>query len=250
MAEEKLILTVDLYDNALTEAPGDYVGRVRITGTVYNRDIAARVVAQRTEYRPETIENILNIADQEKALALAQGRSVIDGVGQLMAQAKGSFDGEKAPFNPAKHSLTVSYTMGRVLREILKKVEVQTYPASTGPIINSVLDSFTGKTNEVLTPAQPLVLNGSNIRVLGDSAEIGVYFTPSPSGEPVKSPLIVHNNPSQLTVMIPPALSDGQYTVSVCTQTSSNSQMVKKPRTYTYPVILTVGSGEGGDDIL
>lgn len=36
MAEEKLILTVDLYDNALTEAPGDYVGRVRITGKVEN----------------------------------------------------------------------------------------------------------------------------------------------------------------------------------------------------------------------
>lgn len=249
MAEEKIILSVDLYDNALTEAPGDYTGRIRMTGTVYNRDIAARVVAQRSEYRPETIENILNIADQEKALAIAQGRNVIDGVGQVMAQVKGSFEGEKAPFNPEKHSLTVSYTMGKVLRQILKNVEVQTSPASTGPVINSVLDSFTGKTNEVLTPSQPLVLDGSNIRVAGESAEIGVYFTPSPSGERVKSPLIVHNNPSQLTVMIP-ALADGQYTVSVCTQASTGTQMVKNPRTYTFPVVLTVGSGEGGDDIL
>lgn len=249
MAEEKIILSVDLYDNALTETPGDYVGRVRSTGTVYNRDIAARVVAQRSEYRLETIENILNIADQEKATAIAQGRSVVDGVGQYLLLVKGSFDGEKAPFNTAKHSLAVSYTTGKVLRQILKKVEVQTYPASTGPVINSVLDSFTGKTNEVLTPSQPLVLDGSSIRVLGDSSEIGVYFTPSPSGEPVKAPLIVHNNPSQLTVMIP-ALADGQYNVSVCTQASGKNQMVKSPRTYTFPVVLTVGSGEGGDDIL
>lgn len=33
MAEEKTILTVDLYDNVLTEKAGDYTGKIRITGT-------------------------------------------------------------------------------------------------------------------------------------------------------------------------------------------------------------------------
>ena len=33
MAEEKTILTVDLYDNVLTEKTGDFTGKIRITGT-------------------------------------------------------------------------------------------------------------------------------------------------------------------------------------------------------------------------
>lgn len=36
MAIEKTILTVDLYDNVLTERLGDYVGKVRITGTLHS----------------------------------------------------------------------------------------------------------------------------------------------------------------------------------------------------------------------
>ena len=71
MATEKTILTVDLYDNVLTEKQGDYSGKIRITGTVRNADIANGIVKERTEYRPETIENILNLADKKKREALA-----------------------------------------------------------------------------------------------------------------------------------------------------------------------------------
>jgi len=40
--EEQIILSVDLYDNALTEKQGDYAGKPRITGTLRNEDIALR----------------------------------------------------------------------------------------------------------------------------------------------------------------------------------------------------------------
>ena len=40
--EEQIILSVDLYDNALTEKQGDYTGKPRITGTFRNEDIAFR----------------------------------------------------------------------------------------------------------------------------------------------------------------------------------------------------------------
>lgn len=78
---EKTILTVDLYDNVLTEKAGDYSGKVSITGTVRNADIARRIIKERTEYRFETILNILELADQKKIEAIAEGKSLIDGVG-------------------------------------------------------------------------------------------------------------------------------------------------------------------------
>lgn len=40
--EEKSILTVDLYENLLTEKVGDYSGKVRITGTLHNKEVAQR----------------------------------------------------------------------------------------------------------------------------------------------------------------------------------------------------------------
>ena len=65
MAEEKTILTVDLYDNVLTEKTGDFTGKIRITGTTRTSDISNRIVKKRTEYRPETITNILDLSYDE-----------------------------------------------------------------------------------------------------------------------------------------------------------------------------------------
>ena len=44
---EQIILNTDLYDNLLTERKGDYTAKPRITGTLYNTDIAARIVIAR-----------------------------------------------------------------------------------------------------------------------------------------------------------------------------------------------------------
>ena len=80
MAEEKTILTVDLYDNVLTEKTGDFTGKIRITGTTRTSDISNRIVKIRTEYRPETITNILDLSYDEMIEALAEryGTRVIE----------------------------------------------------------------------------------------------------------------------------------------------------------------------------
>ena len=50
------------------------------------------------------------MGDQEKVTAIAEGKSVVDGVGQYMATLTGPFEGEKAAFDPAKtNSLPVMY---------------------------------------------------------------------------------------------------------------------------------------------
>lgn len=77
---EQIILNTDLYDNLLTERKGDYTAKPRITGTLYNTDIAARIVAARTEYQHGTILNILDMADSHKVQAIAEGKSVVNGV--------------------------------------------------------------------------------------------------------------------------------------------------------------------------
>lgn len=245
MAEE-IILSADLYNNAVTERTDDYTAKPRVTGAVRNRQVAERIVARGSEFRVETVEHILNMADQEKVLAIAEGRSVIDGVGQFLVNIIGSFIGEKAPFDPAKHKLGVTYTIGKLLRETLDKVKVVTYKATTGPVINDIIDSTTGEMNQQLTSASAAIISGENIRVSGDDAANGVFFTKT-GGEPLKATLLIHNNPSQLTVLMP-AMEDGEYTLSITTQYGHGGKQVKEPRTYTFPTLLYVGNKPGGEE--
>lgn len=113
MAEEKTILTVDLYDNVLTEKTGDFTGKIRITGTTRTSDISNRIVKKRTEYRPETITNILGLSYDEMIEALAQGRCVVNKFGQWLLTINGSFDGKKSDFRSTENKITVMFTPQR-----------------------------------------------------------------------------------------------------------------------------------------
>ena len=256
---ERPTLNVDLYDNLLTGQKGDYTARPRITGTLHNKEIAARIVAARSEYRQETIEHILTLADQAKVEAIAEGKSVVDGVGQYLITVRGTFVGENAQFDPAQHSLGISYTTGKMLREQLKNVNVVSNGAAqTGPVINAIVDSTTGSENDLLTSAGPAVIRGSQIKVAGSDPSVGVFLTADePDAEPVKVPLMIHNTPSELTVMMPALDDDKVYTLSVVTQYSTGGKSLKSPRSYTFPILLGKGtkpdggggdSGDGGDD--
>ncbi|MBC5646661.1 DUF4469 domain-containing protein [Parabacteroides segnis] len=240
-------LYADLYDNALTEKEGDCVARPRINGTLHNNDIARRIVEKRTEYRQETIENILTMADEEKSLAIASGMSVVDGVGQYLPQIKGVFDKPTDPFDRMKHLLTVGYTIGKTLRKLLLETVVVTNGAATvGPVIGGFSDSLTGKEDSTFTPGMPIVVGGSNIKISGPNSANGFYFIPAAEGStPVKATVIVHNNPSQLTVMVPADLAEGDYYISVTTQ-YGRSALVKEPRSYKYPILLSTAGNEGG----
>ena len=248
--EEKIVLMADLYENLLTEVEGDYSARIRNTGTIRNEHIAKRILERGSEYRKETIENILKMADQEKVKAVAQGKIVIDGTGQLLLALKGVFDGESSPFDSDKHSLVAIHVPSKALRQALLGVWVETRKAAAGQSINKITDPTTGKMNETITPLLPLVIDGANIKIAGtpeNTSQLGVYFVTADEATSTPATLIVHNNPSQLTV-VAPALGEGEYFVEVRTQYSSGSgTLVKQLRIIRYPLLLTVG-GSGGDD--
>lgn len=246
--EEQLILYIETYDNLLTEKEGDYTAKPHMTGSVGNPQIAKRIMKGGLEVREETILYILDMADQAKAEALAEGKSVKDGMGQYLINIRGSFDGATAIFDPTKHALGVTYTMGKIVTELLKKLKVENRgQASLGPVINSITDSTTGSMNKVLTSGGPAIISGTNLKLMGEDATVGVYLTSdAPNAMPVKVPLVVSNNPSQLTVILPTIEANKQYTLSLTTQYSSSSKTVKAPRTCTLPVLL--GDGKGGDE--
>ena len=239
MADEQNILYVDLYDNPLTPKAGDYSGKVASTGSLRNNSIGQRIAKARTEYRPETIANILDLADQIKREALASGMTITTGVGTLMPIVEGVFDGSKAPFEKGKHKLGVSFTMGKELRTLLDAMQVSTRSASSGLIINKVEDAESHELNGLITSGGSLIISGANIKVAGDDAQNGVFLTPA-EGSAIPVRALIHNNPSQVTVLLP-TLEDGEYTLSITTQYSASNTLLKAPRTCTFEVPLYVG---------
>lgn len=247
--EEQPILYIETYDNILTEKKGDYTAKPKITGSIGNPQIATRVMAGGLEIRYETLVYILDMADKAKAEAIAEGKSVVDGVAQYLINIRGVFDGPEAAFDPEKHSLGVTYTMGKMLSELLKKLKVVNNGlAKSGPAVNTVTDSTTLSVNEEITSGAPVTIEGKNLRVIGDDPSVGLFFTPTSGGEAKKVSLFVVNDPSKIICNVP-ALDNGTYTMSIITQSGANKRVVKDVRSYTFPITLRVGPAEsGGED--
>lgn len=242
--EEEIILYFETYDNVLTEKDGDYTAKPKITGSVGNPQIAQRIMTGGLEVRYETLVYILDMADKAKAEAIAEGKSVTDGVAQYLIHLRGSFDGPDAPFDPEKHSLGVTYTIGKTLAALLKKLKVVNNGlAKNGPVINTVKDSTTLSMNAEITSAGLLTIEGKNLRVIGDDPTVGLFFTPtSGGGEAQKVTVFAVNDPSKI-ICTAPALADGTYTLSLITQGGAGNRTVKNPRSYSFPIPLRVGAG-------
>lgn len=59
---KKTVWLFDLRENTMTkEVTNDYTANVRKLKSKTVSDIAAEIVSERTEYRPETIENIVRL---------------------------------------------------------------------------------------------------------------------------------------------------------------------------------------------
>ncbi|MFT4071171.1 MAG: DNA-binding domain-containing protein [Dysgonamonadaceae bacterium] len=108
-------LNVLLYDTPLTPETNDFIGRVQLNNTLDNTRIAALIVQERTEYRLETIKNILDLADNAKCNALASGYAVHSGVAQMHPSISGRFEGEKAQFDSKTHSQESGNSKGKQL---------------------------------------------------------------------------------------------------------------------------------------
>ena len=239
------ILNVRLYDNPLTPEINDYTGRVQLNGTLYNADVARKIVEQRSEFRLETILNILQIADDVKRTAIATGYSVIDGVSQMRPSVTGRFDGAAAQYNAAVHSKGVTMSSSPELRKAIEASKVVIIGvATTGPVINRVEDLYTGTENGVLTPGRNLRIHGQRLRIAGDDpAVIGVWFVATAEASErirLDDRDLIDNEPSKLTLVVP-SLPTGGYFVEIVTQTTGNSQkLLKEPRSYRFEILLTV----------
>jgi hypothetical protein len=237
-------IKAQLYDNALTENPNDYIARV-----VSEKSLSVRDIAQLAQSRgganisAEAMEHAVNLFLKEMSYCLCDGFSINTGYFTVQPSIKGVFNSASENFNREKHSVSFDFHQGSLLRQELANVEVEVSGvADTSCVITQVIDIKSGSVNDLITPNRNLKISGTKIKVIGDNAANGVYFVNQETLERIKVDAsdFVINNPSEVIIVIP-ALAAGMYQVEVVTQyVSGTKQLVQEPRTALLDKTLTV----------
>ena len=242
MTAENNQLIVELFDLAITEQKDDRFGR-KVTVANENIDSLIKIAsARRTDLNPETIRSSFILVKDLAIERLLAGASVNFGLAHFNLSVNGVFIGDNAQWDSAKHSLSVSALPTAELREAVRAVKVNVRGmATSGTIINSVIDVASGEENTRLTPGGAVNLTGSKIKVAGDNPACCIALTNEDNGTQTTIPAnaIAINNPSKITFVLPALLPSGNYKLSIVTQFSNTSTLLKEPRTYVFDYVLT-----------
>jgi hypothetical protein len=243
MANEKNTVMVELYDLVITDKKDDRFGRVVTSESFSEDDLVHLAVQRRTDLNATTLRSSLDILKELAKEKLVNGASVNFGLGYFHLDVHGVFVGDYAKWDPAIHSLRVKVTPTVEVRSAVKASHVNVRGmAQSSLVINSITDVASGETNTRLTPGGGVNLAGAKIRIVGDSADNGIRLTDQASGTVTLIPAnaILLNDPSKVSFVVPADLPAGDYRLSLTTQYSSGSNLLKDPRTFISDYVLTV----------
>ena len=231
-----------LYDNPLTDNPGDYMARVSSERSLDTEKICRSAVSRGgADISADSMQHGVNLFLKEMAYQLCNGYSVNTGYFTASPLIKGVFNSPDEAFDPARHSIIFQFNQGEILRNELPSIEVEIMGAAGASLgISQVVDVKTGSVNELLTPGRNLRISGHRIKVAGDSEETGVCFVNQASAQKImvdKTDIVI-NNPSELFIIIP-GLAAGTYKLQVTTQ-YSGAALLKRPRVTVLDKVLTV----------
>ena len=101
--------------------------------------------------------------------------------------------------------------------------------------------------NGQIMPGKNIIISGVNILVKGDDPSVGIFFTKDEAdAQPMKVEYFSRSTNTEQIAEVPESLADGQYFLSVTTQAGSGYKLLKEPRSYRFPILLTVGGSDDG----
>ena len=177
---------------------------------------------------------------------ILSGYSVNTGLFRAVPQFRGVVD--NGQWDQKKNSIYVSFTQDKDLREAIAQTSVNILGEKRDAMyIIGGEDAATRATDGMATAGRNYTLNGRLIKVVGEHESVGITLTDA-SGKVSKLPndMLVVNNPSQLIILLPSDLTDGDYTLTVTTQYSGTNTLLKTPRSTSK--VITIGQSSGSED--
>lgn len=227
--------------NPLTSDPNDYVAVPVTVGSIQIGGIVDELEKEGMELKRETVIDVVNRFNRKAAEMLVSGYNVNTGLVYMRPIIKGVFYGKT--WNSQTHSLVASITPGMDLREAIGETNVEILGEQSNPLeILSLTDTFTSKTDGTLTKGRNAEIKGSYLKIAGEDPACGVAFTNIATGEVTRLDMadLVINEPSRLLIFVSASLVAGEYELSLTTQFSTGSTLLKQPRSTTFGVPVVI----------
>ena len=240
MPKKKFVWEVYLRPNPLTkDNDRDRIADVHSHApTQRNEDIAALITKERSEFRAETILNILNMRDKAVLTLIQDGLSFMDGVVQISPRVSGVWENENSPYDEKIHKRTVDMIPTADFRNALESITVKVLGAKeTTAKIASVTDTATGLTDGTLTIGDDVLLEGEKLKVDEKDPLQGVFFVTEDGTEHKTERRLSLNKPTQILARVPQNLPEGKVRVVVRTKYTHGGIPLKELRelVYGYP---------------
>ncbi len=238
------VWNVALRPNTLTpDNPSDCIAVVKNDKpTKTNEDIAKKIVEERSEYREDTILNILNMRDKTVKGFIEAGESFRDCLVQASPRVSGVWENSKAQFDPAIHRRTLDLTITQEMKNALDAISVNVVErdiSDSSSKITLVTNSLTGEANGTMPIGDDVIIEGDKIKIQdeADSAQ-GVFFVDEEGGEHKVTRKLTDNKPSRLTARVPADLTEGSYKLIIRTKFSGSSTPLKSMKEIRYALAL------------
>ena len=245
MANKTYTWPFNLHENAMTkDDQTDYLASVRILRTLTVEDIADGIVADRTEYRRDTIINISRLVENKIREMVYEGYRVQTELARFSPSITGIFN-RAGDVDPKLHKGDINITPTAEFREGLahvKLVHTGRVRDKGGAEIINIIDLMTRQANAPFTRTSVPCLRGRKIKCLNaDGTGVGrLVLTNCATKEEFPVDRILENYPTRLTFQFPPDLPAGDYWLRIETYYTTNPSLLKKIRYITYPKPLTL----------
>lgn len=240
MAKKKFVWEVHLRPNTLTkDNDRDCIADVHAhAATQRNEDIAEMITKERSEFRKETIINILNMRDKAVKDLIQEGLSFMDGLVQISPRVSGVWETENSSYDEKVHKRTVDLVPTTDLRTALDAIGVKVLGAKEETArITEITDTATGLKDGSLTIGDDIIIEGSKIKVDETDPAQGVFFKAENGTEYKTNRRLSVNNPSQIIARVPKEVPEGKVEVMVRTKFSTGNKTLLQIReiVYGYP---------------
>ncbi|MDY3520921.1 DNA-binding domain-containing protein [Riemerella anatipestifer] len=226
-----------LRPNLLTkDDPNDFVAVPLLGGSLGITEIIETLKKEGMEIQTETAVDIITRFNRKASELVLNGYSVNTGLVYMRPAIKGVFYDKT--WDKEKHSVYVNVNQGLDLRKAVADTKVEILGEQSSPMsVFSITDKVTGKADGTLTKGKNAEIKGTFIKIDGNDPKNGIVFKNLDTQQEVKlsAEHIVLNEPSRLLILVPTDLEAGNYELSITTQSSTGSVLLKEPRTERLP---------------
>lgn len=209
------------------------IPRVWVPRTYDLEALIDALVADRSELSREALRSAAYQLVNKAIEQLVEGYAVSTPLGTLTPTVTGLWNFNRlSPDARAQNKASVSFSMGKELKKALENplFRVEDRP-KTGPCVTSFRDMESGKTDEVLTPGKPVIIEGKLLLMNGDSPERGLYLLNEETRETrafIPGDRFDLPGRSRIIVTIPADLAPGRYLLAVASQCTTNPRPLKQ----------------------